>query len=108
MIFGSYSIFWYPFYRLIPISCKTILHILRLGSILLTMMTQLHKRLLFTRILQEGFISDELALAKGLKKMFNVGSEGVLDQDIKTIDDFTCSVIRRRKAEIEQNKDEKE
>ncbi|KAL8533788.1 hypothetical protein ACS0TY_009979 [Phlomoides rotata] len=42
-----------------------------------------------------------------LKKMLNVGSEGVLDQDIKTIDDFTYSVIRRRKAEMEENKDEK-
>ncbi|KAK6139356.1 hypothetical protein DH2020_026902 [Rehmannia glutinosa] len=46
-----------------------------------------------------------------IKKFFNVGSEAVLDQNIRTIDDFTYSVIKRRKAEIEQdrgiNKDEK-
>ncbi|KAG8383076.1 hypothetical protein BUALT_Bualt05G0147000 [Buddleja alternifolia] len=46
-----------------------------------------------------------------VKKFFNVGSEAVLDQSIKTIDDFTYSVIKRRKAEIEEagviNKDEK-
>ncbi|KAL8462776.1 hypothetical protein ACS0TY_033699 [Phlomoides rotata] len=29
------------------------------------------------------------------------------DQDIKTIDDFSYSVIRRRKAKMEQNNDEK-
>ncbi|KAI3467321.1 hypothetical protein Pfo_023984 [Paulownia fortunei] len=46
-----------------------------------------------------------------VKKFFNVGSEAVLDQNIKTIDDFTYSVIKRRKAEIEESrgisKDEK-
>lgn len=42
-----------------------------------------------------------------MKKFFNVGSEAVLDRDIKIIDDFTYSVIRRRKAEIEELKDEK-
>ncbi|PIM98252.1 Cytochrome P450 CYP4/CYP19/CYP26 subfamily [Handroanthus impetiginosus] len=46
-----------------------------------------------------------------VKKFLNVGSEAVLDQSIKTIDDFTYSVIKRRKAEIEEtlgiNKDEK-
>ncbi|KAL0296886.1 UNVERIFIED_CONTAM: cytochrome [Sesamum radiatum] len=46
-----------------------------------------------------------------VKKFFNVGSEAVLDQSIKTIDDFTYSVIKRRKREIEEsegiNKDEK-
>ncbi|CAI9096568.1 OLC1v1032748C1 [Oldenlandia corymbosa var. corymbosa] len=46
-----------------------------------------------------------------LKKFLNVGSEAVLDQSIKIIDDFTYSVIRRRKAEIEEiqeaNKDDK-
>ncbi|CAK9136316.1 unnamed protein product [Ilex paraguariensis] len=36
-----------------------------------------------------------------LKKFLNMGSEAILDQSIKTIDDFTYSVIRRRKAEIE-------
>lgn len=36
-----------------------------------------------------------------LKKIFNVGSEAVLHQDIKTIDHFTYSVITRRKAEIQ-------
>lgn len=42
-----------------------------------------------------------------IKKFFNVGSEAVLDHDMKIIDDFTYSVIRRRKQEIEQLKDEK-
>ncbi|XP_073130672.1 cytochrome P450 704B1 [Henckelia pumila] len=46
-----------------------------------------------------------------VKKFFNVGSESVLDQSIKTIDDFTYSVIRMRKAEIDEvkwnNKDDK-
>lgn len=42
-----------------------------------------------------------------VKKFLNVGSEGMLDEDIKIIDDFTYSVIRRRKAEIEASKDEK-
>ncbi|KAH6806790.1 cytochrome P450 [Perilla frutescens var. frutescens] len=41
-----------------------------------------------------------------LKKFFNVGSEAVLDQDIKIIDDFTYSVIKRRKAEIQNNRDD--
>ncbi|VFQ95262.1 unnamed protein product [Cuscuta campestris] len=36
-----------------------------------------------------------------IKKFLNIGSEAILDQSIKTIDDFTYSVIRRRKAEIE-------
>ncbi|KAF5945373.1 hypothetical protein HYC85_015601 [Camellia sinensis] len=36
-----------------------------------------------------------------IKKFLKVGSEAVLDQSIKIIDDFTYSVIRRRKAEIE-------
>lgn len=46
-----------------------------------------------------------------IKKLINVGSEALLDKSIKTIDDFTYSVIRRRKAEIvearKSNKDEK-
>ncbi|CDP00359.1 unnamed protein product [Coffea canephora] len=46
-----------------------------------------------------------------IKKFLNVGSEAVLDQSIKIIDDFTYSVIRRRKAELEEaqgaNKDAK-
>lgn len=42
-----------------------------------------------------------------MKKFLNVGSEAVLDHDIKIVDDFTYSVIRRRKAEIEELKDEK-
>ncbi|KAA8532963.1 hypothetical protein F0562_032920 [Nyssa sinensis] len=36
-----------------------------------------------------------------IKKFLNVGSEAVLDQSIKNIDDFTYSVIQKRKAEIE-------
>ncbi|CAL5195808.1 unnamed protein product [Lathyrus oleraceus] len=36
-----------------------------------------------------------------IKKILNLGSEGQLDKSIKTIDDFTYSVIRTRKAEIE-------
>ncbi|XP_052186703.1 cytochrome P450 704B1 [Diospyros lotus] len=35
-----------------------------------------------------------------IKKFLNVGSEAVLDQSIKVIDDFTYSVIRRRKTEM--------
>ncbi|KAG9146063.1 hypothetical protein Leryth_016605 [Lithospermum erythrorhizon] len=37
-----------------------------------------------------------------VKKFFNVGSEATLDESIKTIDDFTYSVIKRRKAEIKE------
>lgn len=37
-----------------------------------------------------------------IKKFLNLGSEAVLDQSIKTVDDFTYSVIRRRKSEIEE------
>ncbi|KAK6139336.1 hypothetical protein DH2020_026917 [Rehmannia glutinosa] len=40
-----------------------------------------------------------------IKKFLNVGSEAVLDQNIRTIDDFTYSVIKRRKAEIEQDRE---
>ncbi|KAL3654243.1 hypothetical protein CASFOL_003924 [Castilleja foliolosa] len=46
-----------------------------------------------------------------LKKLFNIGTEALLDQNIRTVDNFTYSVIKRRKAEIEQgygnNKDDK-
>ncbi|XP_059278339.1 cytochrome P450 704B1 [Lycium ferocissimum] len=38
-----------------------------------------------------------------IKKFLNIGSEAILDQSIRTIDDFTYSVIRKRKAEIETN-----
>ncbi|KAI3818229.1 hypothetical protein L1987_12032 [Smallanthus sonchifolius] len=37
-----------------------------------------------------------------IKKFLRVGSEAVLDQSIKIIDDFTYSVIHRRKKEIEE------
>ena len=37
-----------------------------------------------------------------IKKFLNVGSESLLDKSIKVIDDFTYSVIRTRKAEIDQ------
>lgn len=37
-----------------------------------------------------------------IKKFLRVGSEAVLDQSIKTIDDFTYSVIHKRKSEIEE------
>ncbi|GMH15294.1 hypothetical protein Nepgr_017135 [Nepenthes gracilis] len=37
-----------------------------------------------------------------IKKFLNVGSEALLSQSIKIIDDFTYSVIRRRKSEIEE------
>uniref|UniRef100_A0A2N9J4Z5 Cytochrome P450 n=1 Tax=Fagus sylvatica TaxID=28930 RepID=A0A2N9J4Z5_FAGSY len=37
-----------------------------------------------------------------IKKFLNVGREALLDKSIKVIDDFTYSVIRRRKAEIEE------
>ncbi|KAF9592828.1 hypothetical protein IFM89_017793 [Coptis chinensis] len=39
-----------------------------------------------------------------IKRFFNVGSEALLDQSIKSIDDFTYRVIRRRKAEIKESK----
>lgn len=35
-----------------------------------------------------------------LKKFLNIGSEALLGKSIKVVDDFTYSVIRRRKAEI--------
>lgn len=37
-----------------------------------------------------------------IKKFLNVGSEALLDKSIKIIDDFTYSVVRRRKAEIKE------
>lgn len=37
-----------------------------------------------------------------IKRFLNVGSEALLDKSIKTIDDFTYSVIRRRKKEIKE------
>lgn len=37
-----------------------------------------------------------------IKKFLRIGSEAVLDQSMKIIDDFTYSVIRRRKKEIEE------
>ncbi|CAI0405967.1 unnamed protein product [Linum tenue] len=37
-----------------------------------------------------------------IKKLFNAGSEALLDKSIKIINDFTYSVIRRRKAELEE------
>ncbi|KAL5725547.1 long-chain fatty acid omega-monooxygenase [Ranunculus cassubicifolius] len=42
-----------------------------------------------------------------IKRFFNVGSEALLDQSIKMIDDFTYSVIRTRKAEINETKSTK-
>lgn len=36
-----------------------------------------------------------------IKKFLNVGSEALLDRAIKVVDDFTYSVIRKRKAEVE-------
>ncbi|XP_045790698.1 cytochrome P450 704B1-like [Trifolium pratense] len=39
-----------------------------------------------------------------IKKFLNLGSEAQLDKSIKIIDDFTYSVIRTRKAEIEDAK----
>ncbi|KAF5727171.1 cytochrome P450 704B1 [Tripterygium wilfordii] len=39
------------------------------------------------------------------KKFLNLGSEALLDKSIKVIDDFTYSVIRRRKAELEEAKE---
>lgn len=36
-----------------------------------------------------------------IKKMLSIGSEAQLDKSIKVVDDFTYSVIRKRKAEIE-------
>lgn len=38
-----------------------------------------------------------------LKKFLNVGSEALLEKSIKTIDDFTYSVIWKRKKEILQS-----
>jgi long-chain fatty acid omega-monooxygenase len=35
-----------------------------------------------------------------LKRFLHVGSEALLEQSIKLVDEFTYSVIRRRKAEI--------
>uniref|UniRef100_A0A803QLN9 Transposase-associated domain-containing protein n=1 Tax=Cannabis sativa TaxID=3483 RepID=A0A803QLN9_CANSA len=37
-----------------------------------------------------------------IKRFLNVGSEALLDKSIKTIDDFTYSVIRKRKKEIKE------
>ncbi|KAK9935122.1 hypothetical protein M0R45_022236 [Rubus argutus] len=37
-----------------------------------------------------------------IKKYLNLGSEALLDKSMKTIDDFTYSVIRRRKSEIKE------
>ena len=35
-----------------------------------------------------------------MKKYLNIGSEALLGKSIKVVDDFTYSMIRRRKAEI--------
>lgn len=43
-----------------------------------------------------------------IKRYLNVGSEALLDKSIKTIDDFTYSVIRRRKAEIKETQQSSE
>ncbi|PON69423.1 Cytochrome P450, E-class, group I [Parasponia andersonii] len=40
-----------------------------------------------------------------IKRFLNVGSEALLDKSIKTIDDFTYSVIRRRKKEIKESRE---
>lgn len=37
-----------------------------------------------------------------IKRFLNVGSEALLGKSIKVIDDFTYSVIRKRKAEIKE------
>lgn len=37
-----------------------------------------------------------------IKKYLNLGSEALLDKSMKAIDDFTYSVIRRRKSEIKE------
>lgn len=37
-----------------------------------------------------------------IKRFFNVGSEALLDQSIKMIDDFTYSVIKTRKSELKE------
>ncbi|KAH7570074.1 hypothetical protein JRO89_XS05G0040700 [Xanthoceras sorbifolium] len=37
-----------------------------------------------------------------IKRLLNLGSEALLDKSIKIIDDFTYSVIRKRKAEVEE------
>lgn len=37
-----------------------------------------------------------------IKRFLNLGSEALLDKSIKVIDDFTYSVIERRKAEIQE------
>jgi len=36
-----------------------------------------------------------------IKKILSIGSEAQLEKSIKVVDDFTYSVIRKRKAEIE-------
>ncbi|KAJ8574320.1 hypothetical protein K7X08_026125 [Anisodus acutangulus] len=38
-----------------------------------------------------------------IKKFLNIGSEAIIDQSIRKIDDFTYSVIRKRKTELETN-----
>ncbi|KAL9225951.1 hypothetical protein vseg_001821 [Gypsophila vaccaria] len=39
-----------------------------------------------------------------IKKFLNLGSEALLSESIRIVDDFTYSVIRKRKAEIEEAK----
>ncbi|KAM0964942.1 hypothetical protein ACFX13_021324 [Malus domestica] len=43
-----------------------------------------------------------------IKRYLNVGSEALLDKSIKTIDNFTYSVIQRRKAEIKESQQSSE
>lgn len=40
-----------------------------------------------------------------LKRFLSVGSEALLGKSIKAIDEFTYSVIRKRKAEIKETKE---
>ncbi|KAK9122293.1 hypothetical protein Syun_019910 [Stephania yunnanensis] len=39
-----------------------------------------------------------------IKRFFNVGTEALLDKSIKVIDDFTYSMIHKRKAELQEAK----
>ncbi|KAM1922398.1 hypothetical protein ACFX15_020458 [Malus domestica] len=43
-----------------------------------------------------------------IKRYLNVGSEALLDKSIQTIDNFTYSVIQRRKAEIKESQQSSE
>ncbi|AET01880.1 hypothetical protein MTR_8g022650 [Medicago truncatula] len=54
----------------------------------------------YVMLMEGSFRRDTEKLLVKIKKILNLGLKVHLDKSIKIIDDFTCSVIRKRKEEI--------